>query len=46
MTKCAHFCPISYPFKAITLDEEFMEKVQKLPGIPKIIVNYRDPILD
>jgi hypothetical protein len=44
LTKYAHFCALSYPFKASTVSTAFMETVQKLHGIPKIIVSERDPI--
>jgi hypothetical protein len=44
LTKYAHFCPLSHPFKANTFATAFMETVQKLHGSPKIIVSDRDPI--
>jgi hypothetical protein len=44
LTKYAHFCALSHPFKAITVATAFMEAVQKLHGNPKIIVSDRDPI--
>jgi hypothetical protein len=44
LTKYAHFCALSHPFKASTVSIAFMETVQKLHGIPKIIVSDRDPI--
>ena len=44
MTKYAHFCALSHPFKASIVSTAFMETVQKLHGIPKIIVSDRDPI--
>jgi hypothetical protein len=44
LTKYAHFCALSHPFKASTVATAFMETVQKLHGIPKIIVSDRDPI--
>jgi hypothetical protein len=44
LTKYAHFCALSHPFKASTISTTFMEIVQKLHGIPKIIVSDRDPI--
>jgi hypothetical protein len=34
----------SYPFKASTIAATFMETIQKLHGVPKIIVSDRDPI--
>jgi hypothetical protein len=44
LTKYAHFCALSHPFKASTVSTAFMETVQKLHGSPKIIVSDRDPI--
>jgi hypothetical protein len=44
LTKYAHFCALSHPFKASTVATAFMETVQKLHGSPKIIVSDRDPI--
>jgi hypothetical protein len=44
LTKYAHFCALSHPFKASTVATSFMETVQKLHGSPKIIVSDRDPI--
>jgi hypothetical protein len=44
LTKYAHFCALSHPFKAITVATTFMEIVQKLHGSPKIIVSDIDPI--
>ena len=40
----AHFCALSHPFKASTIDIAFMETIQKLHGNPKILVSERDPI--
>ena len=44
LTKYAHFCALSHPFKASTISIEFMETIQKLHGNPKIIVSDTDPI--
>jgi hypothetical protein len=44
LTKYAHFCALSHPFKASTVATAFMETVQKLHGNPKIIVSDRDSI--
>jgi len=44
ITKYAHFCALSYPFKASTVSTSFMETIQKLHGNPKIIVSDKDPI--
>jgi hypothetical protein len=43
LTKYAHFCALSHPFKASTIATPFMDIVQKLHGTPKIIVSDRDP---
>ena len=44
LTKYAHFCALSHPFKVSTVATAFMDTVQKLDGTPKIIVSDRDPI--
>jgi hypothetical protein len=44
LTKYAHFCALSHPFKASIVATTFMETIQNLHGIPKIIVSDRDPI--
>ena len=44
LTKYAHFCALSHPFKASIVATAFMEIIQKLHGNPKIIVSDRDPI--
>jgi hypothetical protein len=44
LTKYAHVCALSHPFKDSTVATTFMETVQKLHGSPKIIVSDRDPI--
>ena len=44
LTKYAHFCALSQPFKASTVADYFMETIQKLHGTPNIIVSDRDPI--
>ena len=44
LTKYAHFCALSLPFKASTVTNSFMETIQKLHGTPNIIVSDRDPI--
>ena len=43
LTKYAHFCALSHPFSASTVVAAFINTVQKLHGIPKIIVSYKDP---
>ena len=44
LTKYAHFCALSHPFKASKVSTTFMETIRKLHGNPKIIVSDRDPI--
>jgi hypothetical protein len=44
LTKYAHFCALSHPFKSSTIATAFMETVQKLHGSPNIIVSDKDPI--
>ena len=44
LTKYAHFCALSQPFKASIVATAFMETVPKLHGNPKIIVSDRDHI--
>ena len=44
VTKYAHFCALSNPFKASTVTTNFMETIQKIHGTPNIIVSNRDPI--
>ena len=44
LTKYAHFCELSNPFKTIIVATIFMETIQKLHGNPKIIVSNKDPI--
>jgi hypothetical protein len=44
LTKYAHFCALSHPFKSIIVSTAFMEIDQNIHGIPKIIVSDRDPI--
>ena len=44
LTKYAHFCALSNPFKESTVAIAFMETIQKLHGNPKVIVSDKDPI--
>ena len=44
LTKYAHFCALSHPFKASTVATTFVVRIQKLHGNPNIIVSDRDPI--
>lgn len=44
LTKYAHFCALSHPFKASTVSTAFTETIQKLHGNPNIIISNKDPI--
>jgi hypothetical protein len=44
LIKYAHFFSISHPFKESTIVTTFMEIVQNIHGVPKIIVSDRDSI--
>jgi hypothetical protein len=44
ITKYTHFSALSQPFEGSTIYTAFMETVQKLHGIPNVIVSDRDPI--
>ena len=44
LTKYAHFCVLSHPFKESKVATAFMEKIQKIHGSPNIIVSERDII--
>jgi hypothetical protein len=44
LTKDAHVFSLSHPFKGSKIATTFMEIVQNLHGVPKIIVSDRDPI--
>jgi hypothetical protein len=44
LKRYAHFFFLSHPFKASIVAIEFMEKIQKLHGVPNIIVSDKDPI--
>src|ERR1700733_10953029 len=41
LTKHAHFCALSHPFKSNTVYTTFVKTIQKLHGHPKIIVSDR-----
>lgn len=43
LTKYAHFIPLSHPYIAAKVASLFLQHVIKLHGIPKSIVNHRDP---
>ena len=44
ITKYAHFCALSHPFKASIVTTTFMDTIQKLHGNSRVIVSDRDPI--
>ena len=44
LTKYAHFCALSHPFKISIVATAFMETIQNIHGNQKIIVSDRDPI--
>jgi hypothetical protein len=44
MVVVSHFNSLSHPFKASTIAITFMEIIQNLQGVPKIIVSDRDLI--
>ena len=44
ITKYAHFCALSHPFKESTVATTFMDIIQKMHGSPRVIVSDRDPI--
>jgi hypothetical protein len=44
LNKYAIFFSLSHPFKASTIATTFMETIQKIHEVPKIIVSDRDPI--
>jgi hypothetical protein len=37
LTKYAHFCALSHPFKASTVATTFMETIQKLHGAQRLL---------
>ena len=44
LTKYAHFCALSHPFKESTVANYFMETVKNIHGTPNIILSDKDPI--
>ena len=44
LTKYAHLCALSHPFKASIVANYFMETIQKIHGTTNIIVSDMDPI--
>ena len=43
LTKYAHFCSIQSTFKSSQIAEVFLKEIQRLHGLPRIIVSDRDP---
>jgi hypothetical protein len=39
LTKYTHLCSLSHPFKESTIAATFMETIQKLHGVPQIIIS-------
>ena len=44
LTKYAHVCALSHPFKVNVVSNAFMETIQKLHRNLKVIVSDKDPI--
>jgi hypothetical protein len=44
LSKYAHFIPLTYPYTVVSIAKLFLDNVFKLHGLPKSIVNDRDPI--
>ena len=44
LTNYAHFLSLSHPFKESILATKFIETIQKIHGVPKIIVSDKDTI--
>jgi hypothetical protein len=44
LNKSAHFLALAYPYTAKMVAEKFVEGVVKLHGMPRSIINDRDPI--
>ena len=44
VTKYAHFCALSHPFKANIVSIAFIKTIRKLHGNPRIILRDRDPM--
>ena len=46
LTKYAHFCALSHPFKASKISTTFKETIKNLHGYQRIILSDRDPIFN
>ncbi|KAL0440343.1 UNVERIFIED_CONTAM: Transposon Ty3-G Gag-Pol polyprotein [Sesamum latifolium] len=44
LSKYAHFIALKHPFSAVCVAKLFIEKIFKLNGMPKSLVNHRDPV--
>jgi hypothetical protein len=44
LSKYAHFMPLSHPYTTTTVTHVFVNHIFKLHGLPKSIVNDRDPL--
>lgn len=44
MSKSAHLLPLSHPYTTRSVAEKFIKSIVKLHGIPRTIVNDRDPV--
>jgi len=44
LTRYAHFCALSHPFKSSTVATAFVETIQDIHGNTNIIISDRDPI--
>jgi transposase InsO family protein len=44
LTRYAHFIPLSHPYTAQTVAQEYMDKVFRLHGMPLALVSDRDKI--
>jgi hypothetical protein len=44
LTKYAHFIPISHPYTAMSVAQQFLNNIYKLHGLPHTIISDRDKI--
>jgi hypothetical protein len=44
LTKYAHFIPISHPYTAMSVAQQFLNNIYKLHGLPRTIISDRDKI--